>query len=264
MSHPGPIVDVTWLRASLGQPGVVVIDARPLDHYQAGSIPGAAQIDVNQLRLPFSTPEAVASFTNAAGEAARRAGLNGGETVVFVEDFSGTLAARGVWLLDAIGHGGGTMLDGGLRAWLEDGGEIERPSAKPTPGSFQPQLNQSVVAMADDLLTAGETGSLSIIDTRTDQEWQGGTIPTSKHLEWTANLAPDGRFLPIENLRSLYADLGITTASPPVATFCGSGFRAAHTYVVLKALGIPTTNYSPSWGEWGRRPDLPIAPPTTR
>ena len=68
MSHPGPIVDVTWLRASLGQPGVVVIDARPLDHYQAGSISGAAQIDVNQLRLPFSTPEAVASFTNAAGK----------------------------------------------------------------------------------------------------------------------------------------------------------------------------------------------------
>jgi len=262
MSHPGPIVDVAWLRANLGQPEVVVVDARPLNHYQAGSIPGAAHIDVNQIRLPFSTPEAVATFANAGGEAARRVGLNGGETVVLVEDFSGTLAARGVWLLDAIGHGGGTMLDGGLHAWLEAGGEIERPTTHPTAGSFQPQLNRPVVAMAEDLLDAGKTGSLAIVDTRTDQEWLSGTIPTAKHLEWTANLSSDGRFLPIENLRSLYADLGITTASPPVATFCGSGFRAAHTYVVLKALGIPTANYSPSWGEWGRRPELPIAPPT--
>jgi hypothetical protein len=29
------------------------------------AIPGAAQIDVNQIRLPFSTPEAVATFTDA-------------------------------------------------------------------------------------------------------------------------------------------------------------------------------------------------------
>ena len=262
MSSPGPIVDVAWLRANLGQPGVVVIDARPVDHYLAGSIPGASHIDVNLLRIPYSTPEAVDAFVTAAGDAARKAGLNGDETVVFVEDFSGTLSARGVWLLDAIGHGGGAMLDGGLRAWLEDGGEIERPTARPNLGTFQPELNRSVTAMAEDLLAGGESGEMEIIDTRADQEWQSGTIPASLHVEWVRNLAPDGRFLPIENLRSLYAGIGITPASPPVATFCGSGFRAAHTYVVLKALGIQTTNYVPSWGEWSRRRDLPIAPPS--
>jgi len=86
-------------------------------------------------------------------------------------------------------------------------------------------------------------------------------VPGSRHIEWVRNLESTGHFRPLEELRALYAENGIA-GDKPVATFCGSGFRAAHTYVVLKALGYPTTNYAPSWGEWGRRSDLPIAPPT--
>jgi thiosulfate/3-mercaptopyruvate sulfurtransferase len=261
MSYPGPIVDVAWLRAHAGDADVRVIDARPLGQYQAGSFPGAAHLDTNQIRLGASSPEATERFVAAGGAAAREAGLNGGETVVFVEEFSGTLAARGVWLLDAIGHGGGTMLDGGLRAWYEAEGEIARPSGDVTPGTFQETVNHAVIATAEDLLAGGEDGSIDIIDTRADQEWLGGTVPTAKHCEWVVNLESDGTFRPLDELKALYAEFGISD-DRPVAAFCGSGFRAAHTYVVLKALGYNVANYAPSWGEWGRRSDLPIAPPT--
>lgn len=261
MVHPGPIVDTAWLREHAGDANVRVIDARPLDHYRAGSFPGAAHLDTNQIRLSVSTPEAIDRFVAAGGEAARQAGLNGGEIVVFVEEFSGTLAARGVWLLDAIGHGGGTMLDGGLRAWLEEGGEITHPSGAIAPGTFRESVNLPVIATAEELVAGGADGSLQIVDTRADQEWANGTVPAARHIEWVRNLESNGHFRPLDELRALYAESGITGAQP-VAVFCGSGFRAAHTYVVMKALGYPTTNYAPSWGEWGRRSDLPIAPPT--
>jgi 3-mercaptopyruvate sulfurtransferase SseA len=56
----------------------------------------------------------------------------------------------------------------------------------------------------------------------------------------------------------MYAESGLT-ASEPVATYCAGGFRAANTYVVLKALGYTEPkNYAPSWGEWGQRPDTPV------
>jgi len=260
MDYPGPIVDVAWLRTHASDANVRVVDARSLDQYRAGTFPGAAHLDTNQVRLASSAPEAIERFVAAGGEAARRAGLNGGEIVVFVEEFSGTLAARGVWLLDAIGHGGGTMLDGGLRAWIEEGGQLTRPIVSVQPGTFQESINRRVIATAEDLIGGGEDGSLGIIDTRADQEWLGGTVPAARHCEWVRNLEADGKFRPLNELKQLYAESGIT-GDRPVATFCGSGFRAAHTYVVLKALGYNVANYAPSWGEWGRRTDLPIAPP---
>lgn len=260
MEYPGPIVDVAWLRVHAADVDVRVIDARPLDHYLAGTFPGAAHLDTNQVRLASSAPEAIERFVAAGGEAARRAGLDGGEIVVFVEEFSGTLAARGVWLLDAIGHGGGVMLDGGLRAWIEDGGQLTRPVGATHAGTFHESINRSVIATAEDLLTGGEDGSVGILDTRADPEWLSGTIPAAQHCEWVRNLESDGKFRPLSELKALYAEFGIT-GDRVVAAFCGSGFRAAHTYVVLKALGYNAANYAPSWGEWGRRADLPIAPP---
>lgn len=261
MEYPGPIVNVAWLREHANDSGVRVIDARPLNQFLAGSFPGAAHLDTNQVRLGASSPEAIQRFVSAGGVAARQAGLNGGEIVVFVEEYSGTLAARGVWLLDAIGHRGGTMLDGGLKAWIEDDGELQRPAGDGTPGTFQEAINRDVIATAEDLLAGGEDGSLRILDTRADQEWLGGTVPAAQHCEWVRNLESNGTFRPLDKLKALYAEFGIT-GNRPVAAFCGSGFRAAHTYVVLKALGYNVANYAPSWGEWGRRSDLPIAPPT--
>ena len=104
---------------------------------------------------------------------------------------------------------------------------------------------------------------MAVLDTRAGMEYASGTIPTSVHLEWTANLDANGALRPPEELLPLYAEAGLDPDDDrPVVTFCGSGYRAAHSYVVLKALGFPrVSNYAPSWGEWGRRPDLPTEQP---
>jgi thiosulfate/3-mercaptopyruvate sulfurtransferase len=63
----------------------------------------------------------------------------------------------------------------------------------------------------------------------------------------------------MEELESLYAHAGLEKETP-VASYCAAGIRAANTYVVLKALGYDDVrNYAPSWGEWGTRPDTPVA-----
>ena len=104
---------------------------------------------------------------------------------------------------------------------------------------------------------------MAVLDTRAGMEYASGTIPTSVHLEWTANLDASGALRPPEELLPLYAEAGLDPQDErPVVTFCGSGYRAAQSYVVLKALGFPhVSNYAPSWGEWGRRPDLPTEQP---
>lgn len=266
-SEHGPIVNVAWLQGHRDTPGLRIVDVRSLGNYLMGHIAGAVQLDINAIRLTDSSETGISGFLSLARTELRRIGIQPDDQVVFYEDFSGASAARGVWMLDAIGHRGGTMLDGGLRAWLHAGEPLTRDTPHYEPSTLPVTLDRSVLATAAEIVAALDAGTgLDILDTRNDMEFTTGTIPTSNHLEWTHHLAPDGTFISVADLRAMYDRLGITAAQErPVVTFCGSGYRSAHTYVVLKALGIlEVRNYAPSWGEWGRRSDLPVEVPRYR
>ena len=69
----------------------------------------------------------------------------------------------------------------------------------------------------------------------------------------------DGTFKPADELRALYGGQGVTP-DKEVTTYCTLGWRAGHTWFVLKyLLGYPNVrNYDASWNEWGRAADTPI------
>jgi thiosulfate/3-mercaptopyruvate sulfurtransferase len=117
-----------------------------------------------------------------------------------------------------------------------------------------------VIATADEIRDAIETdaSALQVLDTRSIRENALGTIPGAVHVDWVKTLDPQGRFRPVDEIRSLYGAAGLD-AGTPAATFCASGFRAAHSYVLLKSLGYASPkNYGPSWSEWSQRGDMPI------
>ncbi len=280
--NDGPIVSVGWLMEHRADPDLVVIDPRPAHEYAAAHLPGAVHVDVYQpeLKVHDSSPAERDRFIAAAARALGNAGVcfdperngNGShQRVVFTEAISGTLAARGVWILDLLGHGGGALLDGGLYAWVNASGELTRAVPEVAPASFTPAPVYDLLPAADEIREAvagsrsnpADPGAMAVLDTRAGMEYASGTIPTSVHLEWTANLDASGALRPPEELLPLYAEAGLDPQDErPVVTFCGSGYRAAHSYVVLKALGFQrVSNYAPSWGEWGRRPDLPTEQP---
>ena len=264
----GPIISVDWLRQRIGGERLVVIDARPPRAYLHGHIPGARNSDVYALKLADSRDETRSAWLERSVGELRRLGVRAGDRVVFYEDISGTTAARGVWMMDALGIGNAAILDGGWFAWRRAHGEAStEPSGSVEPGDIEASPDPSVVATADDILAAmrEDPPGIRLLDTRSQEEWRDGTIPTAIHLEWSEALNPDGTFLSLDELRRRFRWEGIDLADPrPVVTFCGSGYRAAHGYLALQALGVPAKNYAPSWNEWSRREDLPVVQPAGR
>ena len=69
---------------------------------------------------------------------------------------------------------------------------------------------------------------------------------------------PDGRFLPVEELRAKLGEAGIT-GNEPVVSYCGSGVTACHNLLAIEHAGLGAGRLFPgSWSQWSRDPDRPI------
>jgi thiosulfate/3-mercaptopyruvate sulfurtransferase len=89
-----------------------------------------------------------------------------------------------------------------------------------------------------------------------------GHVPGAINLLYGDNLASDGRFRPVDELRSRFAPAIGDDARPIV--YCGSGVTACHNALAMEqsGLGLPRV-YVGSWSGWIADPDRPIATGST-
>jgi thiosulfate/3-mercaptopyruvate sulfurtransferase len=300
----GPLVSTTWLRARLDDPDIRVIDSRFLlgkpgaaeALWREAHIPGAAFLDVDRdLAAPpgeggrHPLPDA-ASFEAAA----RRAGIGDHTLVVAYDEAAEGGAARLWWLLRHFGHERVTVLDGGLRAWREEGGELRAGEEDIAPGDFRAgppaadaataeEIADAIPVAADAATDEGIAGGVPVaadaragsrepafgrvlLDARAPERYRGevepidpvaGRIPGAVNLPF-ASIAPDGRFLPAGELRARFEAAGVRSGDDAVA-YCGSGVTAALLVLAAEVAGAgPVRLYPGSWSEWCGR-GLPVA-----
>jgi len=260
----GPLVDTAWLREHLGEPGLVVVDCRfVLGQPGAGErawlerhIPGAAFLDVDR---DLAAEPGERGRHPLPGErdfetAARRAGIGRESTVVAYDEASQGGAARLWWLLRHFGHDRVAVLDGGLRAWRDDGGPLKAGAEGAERGDFAARPREGDLVTAEDL----GGGTARLLDARAPERFRGesepidavaGHIPGARNVPF-AELAPSGRLLSVRELRDRLGDQAFVA-------YCGSGVTACVLLLAAEVAGVEARLYPGSWSEWSRR-GLPV------
>ena len=277
------IVATEWLAARLHAPDLVVLDGSwhlPAEQrdakaeYAALHIPGALYLDIDEVSDTTSPLPHMMPTPQQFAAAMMRLGI-GNATNVVVYDASkpGLMsAARGWWMLRAMGHDKVAVLDGGLKKWRAEGRPTTAEKSQARTG--QTFTARPVAALMRDLagmkaLVASQGGQIA--DARSAGRFKGaepeprpglrsGHMPGARNVPFGTLLQADGTLKPVAELRAAFAAAGIDVERP-VVTSCGSGVTAAVLSVALAVIGKPETGlYDGSWSEWGQDSlDTPVA-----
>ena len=271
------LVSTAWLEKRLNAPDVRVLDASLVlpgdprnceDEYEKCHIPGARFFDINDIAdsrsaLPHMVPP-VEKFISKM----RAMGIGDGHRVI-VYDTNDALfsAARAWWMFKLFGKNDVAILDGGLPKWIKEGRPVEDMPPLMRDRHFTARRDASLVRDVTQVAKAVKLNDSQIIDARSPARFAGqeqearegvrnGRIPGSKNLYYKDLTGSNGTFLPLEDIREIFADEEIDLDKPIILT-CGSGVTACVLGLALEMLGHRQwSDYDGSWSEWGAFPEL--------
>ncbi len=250
----GLIVTPDWVAANLEHVDLRLLDVRSAESYAEGHIPGAVRVELAELSGEVN---GVAGMLLPAATYARqmsRLGVDGSKTVVVYDDNWGMPAARVLWGLRRYGHANVALLTGGWDRWQEEGRPVSNVALTPAQTQFEINPDDDQIAHRPWILAQLSRPDLAIIDTRSPGEFNQGHLPNAVNWDWMNGVPSEGwdALRQDETLCAELAALGITP-DKEVVTYCRSGARASHTYVLLRELGYTRVrNYDGSWLEWSQ------------
>ncbi len=279
MSSTASLVDAEWLKATIDNPDVIVVDAtvhlpdtgrNAREEYEAEHIPGALFFDLDVIADPDNPrPRKIPPLDRFLHEVGKL-GISNGKHVIAYDTLGLYSAARVWWLFRHYGYDNVSVLDGGMVAWKKAGGPVEAGVNQGAPAKLHLDQDRGLLALKADVLACSQAGG-QILDARTPGRWAGtendrypgaraGRIPGSVNLYWEDLLDKDDRtYLSKDALKQKFEATGIAMDAP-VTISCGSGLTAC-----ILALGLSNIGkddwcvYDGSWDEWGRDHNMPIA-----
>ena len=270
-----PLVNVDWLKANLGKPGIAIVDFQPAPDYQRGHIPGAVSSNYGKDgwreeraadKVPDMFPEKLDKLLAHIGAL----GIDNATHVVLVPiGMNSTdvgVATRVYWTFKVLGHDNVSILDGGMAAWTKEqdktkANPLQAGAAKAEPKTFKANLRKEMLVTMDDVKKAKAAGVL-LVDNRPEDQYVGinrhpkspesGTLAGAKNLPngWmTVNGM--GQFRSKGQIEQLYKVANVPTSGEQI-NFCNTGHWASVGWFVSSELlgNKKARMYDGSMVEW--------------
>lgn len=274
------LIETQELASQLGKPDLRLVDlraqgARGYEEYAFGHIAGALYLNwqelddlkSNQKGLPMDQAKAEVLFS--------KLGIDENTRVIAYDDSGGLFAARLLFVLEFFGHSNVAVLNGGLTKWMNEGRDVSDEDPKITPKKFVARPNPNLIATAEWVRDNLKNPGVCMVDARSPLEYQGkrtdpgslidpdikraGRVPGAVLIDWVDTInREDQTFKGAEELRKIFKEAG-ATQDREIVTYCRTGVRAAHNYLVARLLGYEKVrNYDGSWLDWGNRSEVPV------
>lgn len=274
------LIEARSLRKHLRDPDWAILDCRFYlaepdrgeSEYLEGHIEGAVYAHLDRdLSAPLTGTNGRHPLPSVDRMAATFSsfGIDPETQVVAYDTAGGQIAARLWWMLRYLGHDRVAVLDGGLDAFLADGGALKPGRETREPRSFEAKPRDRMRIDVDRLTPDEARRGLLLLDARAAERYRGetepldpvaGHIPGARNHPTSSNLGPDGRFADAETLRDRFRSVIGGTAPESVVSYCGSGVTACHNLLAMEVAGIEGAKLYPgSWSEWCADPRRPVA-----
>jgi thiosulfate/3-mercaptopyruvate sulfurtransferase len=268
------LVTTDWLEKNLNNPKLRLIEVSvDTGVYERGHIQGAVNFKWHT-DLVDPVKRDIASKENFE-KLLRQAGVNNDSTIVIYGDSNNWFAAWGAWVFDVYGVKNVKLLDGGRKKWEAEKRPLTPIATKVAAGNIKvSDANNALRARLIDVVAiANKKSDTALVDIRSPDEFTGkifapagvqetairaGHIPGAVNVPWGQAVAEDGTFKSPEELKKVYAAVGID-GKKPIITYCRIGERSSHTWFALsKILGYNVRNYDGSWTEYGNSVGNPV------
>jgi thiosulfate/3-mercaptopyruvate sulfurtransferase len=275
-ANPAALVSTQWVADHLTDPNVRLIEVDvDTAAYGQGHVQGAVGVNwTTQLgdpvRRDIPSKEAWSKLLSDAG-------VGPSTRIIFYGDNNNWFAAFAYWVSKIYGHQNAALMNGGRKKW-----ELEqRPFTTDAPTqqatSYQASdadlkyraflkdvLNRAPgTALVDVRSPAEFSGEVIAPPGMTETAQRGGHVPGAANIPWAQAANEDGTFKSPEELKTLYANKGVTSDKDVIA-YCRIGERSSFSWFVLKELlGFQNAkNYDGSWTEYGSVIGVPIENPS--
>ncbi|NEP04778.1 MAG: sulfurtransferase [Okeania sp. SIO2G4] len=267
MTNKNILISPQWLVDHLNDPDLIIIDCRfsladpelGQKQYQAGHIPGAFYLDLNQDlssavqkhggRHPLPVPDKLSQKLASIGVKYRET------LIVAYDDSRFAFASRLWWLLTYMGHEKVALLDGGFSEWQKKypiTNEISTPKA----GFFEPQIQSKMVVDIETVKAKKDLPEVVLVDSRDSDRYLGkhepidpiaGHIPGAVNYPWK-QVTDENSQAKVSEQVSRWEEV---KSAEEVMVYCGSGVTACVNLWSLKMAGINTGKlYAGSWSDW--------------
>ncbi len=254
----------------IGAPNVRIIDCRrDQAAYDKAHVPGAVFLNVfKQLRVvgAWETIGVRRGLEDQEELFGRQLGISN-DTMVVLYDAEGWDATRLFWELKYAGHDKVALVYGGWPEWTAQKLPVDAKAVTVDPEIFVSTAQPELLATASYIMKNMGDPNVVLLDARPAAQYKGdakhpkaaigGRLPTSVNALTLANWENKTYLKNPAELVEMYAGLGVTPDKEVIA-YCNTGYFAANTFFILKALGFPNVRvYDYSWVEWSGKGFLP-------